>query len=184
MEGVKNVNSHTWTENKDGTITMISEQYRFYQTCYTDANGNRSCTNHYIFGNIIIVKFDEDGAVEWMDLIPKYQHTINDGGYYSGYAIAQLPNGSLQLVFNDEPRNNYYDQNGKFYSWTRNKRKTDIIMYSIQQDGHRQRSTLFNATDEDVMSRPSVSVQIDENEIIILGEAKKTTKFFKLTFED
>ena len=170
-------------ENPDGTITMIGEQYRYYQTCHTDANGNTSCTNHYIFGNIIIVKFDEDGAVEWMELIPKYQHTTNDGGYYSGYALAQLPNGSLKLIFNDEPRNNYYDQNGKLYGWHRSKRKTDIIMYDVSTEGRIARYTLFNASDEEVMSRPKVSVQIDENEIIILGEAKKTTKFFKLTFE-
>lgn len=171
-------------ENPDGTITMIGEQYRFYQTCHTDANGNTSCTYHYIYGNIIIVKFDEDGETEWMELIPKYQHTVNDGGYYSSYAIAQLPNGNIKLVFNDDPRNNYYEQNGKLYGWYRNKKKTDIIMYDIKTNGHIERFTLFNSSEEEVMSRPKVSVQIDENEIIILGEAKKTTKFFKLIFEE
>ena len=171
-------------ENPDGTITMIGEQYRYYQTCHTDANGNQSCTNHYIYGNIIIVKFDENGETEWMELIPKFQHTTNDGGYYSGYALAQLPNGDLKLIFNDEPRNNYYNQNGKFYTWSRNRRKTDIIMYDIKTEGRIERYTLFNSSTEDVMSRPKVSVQIDENEIIILGESKKTTKFFKLIFEE
>jgi hypothetical protein len=57
-------------------------------------------------------------------------------------------------------------------------------MYDIQPDGHIERFTLFNAAEEEVMSRPKVSVQIDENEIIVLGEAKKVTKFFKLIFEE
>ena len=170
-------------ENEDGTITMIGEQYRYYQSCYTDANGNTRCTNHYIYGNIILVKFDQGGEVEWMELIPKYQHTTNDGGYYSGYAIAQIPDGSLNLVFNDNPKNSYYGQSGKFYGWRRTSSKTDIIMYSIQLDGQLNRYLLAKGTDEEVMSRPSVSVQIDANEMIILGEAKKRTKFFKLSFD-
>ncbi len=170
-------------ENSDGTITMIGEQYYTYQTCTTDANGNRTCTYHYVYGNIIVVKFDEDGAVEWMELIPKVQHTVNDGGYYSSYALAQLEDGTIALVFNDNPKNNYYDTSNELYQWNRNKKKTDIIMYSISPDGRIVRNTLFNSSEEEVMSRPMVSVQIDKNEIIILGEAKKVTKFFKLTFE-
>lgn len=171
-------------ENPDGTVTMIGEQYRFYQVCTTDANGNTTCTNHYVYGNIIIVKFNTDGEVEWMELIPKLQHTTNDGGYYSGYALTTLPTGDLRMVFNDNPKNNYYDQNGKYYEWRRKKNKTDIIMYEVNLEGRVKRYTLFNASDEEVMSRPKVSVQIDDTETIVLGESKKFTKFFKLKFDE
>ena len=169
--------------NPDGSITMVGEQYRFYQTCHTDANGNTSCTNHYVYGNIILVKFDSDGAVEWMELIPKFQHTTNDGGYYSGYALAQLEDGSLNLIYNDNPKNNFFHNNQRYYTWSRSKSKTDIIMYTIQLDGKLNRYTLFNSETEEVMSRPKVSVQIDSDEIIVLGEAKKTTKLYKVRFE-
>ncbi len=171
-------------ENKDGTITMIGEQYRYYVTCTTDANGNQRCTYHYIYGNIIVVKFNEDGEVDWMELIPKYQHTTNDGGYYSGYALVELPDGTLKFIFNDSPKNSYYAQNGKFYGWKRSPKKTDIVLFSLTTEGRLDRYVLAKGDEEEVMSRPSVSVQIDANEMILLGEARKKTKFFKLTFED
>jgi hypothetical protein len=162
---------------------MVGEQYRFYQTCSTDANGNTTCTNHYVYGNIIIVKFDSDGAVEWMELLPKFQHTTNDGGYYSGYALAQMKDGSIHMIYNDNPKNNFFHNNQKYYTWSRSKSQTDIIMYTVHLDGKVERYTLFNSETEEVMSRPKVSVQIDSDEIIVLGEAKKVTKLYKLHFE-
>ncbi|MGB0805548.1 MAG: hypothetical protein ACPGRC_02590 [Salibacteraceae bacterium] len=170
-------------EHKDGSVTMIGEQYRYYQTCYTDANGNTRCTNHYIYGNIIIVKYDADGDVAWMELIPKYQHTTNDGGYYSGYALTKLPDGSFNLLFNDNPKNSYYEESGKFYGWKRTSSKTDIVLYTVQEEGRIDRYVLLKGDDEEVMSRPQVSVQIDSNETVVLGQNGKSTKLFKLIFE-
>lgn len=171
-------------EHADGTVTMIGEQYRYYVTCTTDANGNQRCTYHYIYGNIIVVKFDEDGAVDWMELIPKYQHTTNDNGYYSGYALVEMPDGTLKFIFNDSPKNSYYEQSGEFYGWKRKPKKTDIVMFSLTTEGKLNRYVLAKGEEEEIMSRPSVSVQIDSQEMILLGEAKKKTKFYKLTFEE
>lgn len=170
-------------EHKDGSITMIGEQYRYYQTCYTDANGNTRCTNHYIYGNIIIVKYNPEGEVAWMELIPKYQHTTNDGGYYSGYALTKLPDGTFNLLFNDNPKNSYYEDSGKFYGWKRTSSKTDIVLYSVQEEGRIDRYVLLRGDEEEVMSRPQVSVQIDANELVVLGQNGKNTKLFKLIFE-
>jgi hypothetical protein len=170
-------------ENEDGTVTMIGEQYSYYQTCYSDANGVSRCTDHYIYGNVIIVKFNYVGNVDWMELIPKFQHTTNDGGYYSGYALAHLPDGSINLLFNDNPKNSYYEDTGKFYGWARTSEKTDIVLYTIQEEGKTNRYVLLKGAQEEVMSVPSVSVQIDSNEILILGEASRRLRFFKLIFD-
>jgi hypothetical protein len=168
-------------ENEDATITMIAEQYYTYTTSYTDANGNTHTTTHYVYGNIIIVKFDENGDVDWMELIPKRQNST-DGGYYSGYALMQLEDGNLVFVFNDNPKNSYYDQSGKFYTWTPNKKHTDVVLFEISIEGQLGRYILYKGADEEVISRPHVSVPIDANEMIILGQARKATKFVKLVF--
>jgi len=168
-------------ENKDATITMIAEQYYTYTTSYTDANGNTHYTTHYIYGNIIIVKFDENGDVDWMELIPKRQHST-DGGYYSGYALMQLENGNLVFVFNDNPKNSYYDTSGKFYTWNPSKKNTDVVLFEISDEGQLGRYILYKGADEEVISRPYVSVPVSDNEMIILGQARKATKFVKLVF--
>jgi len=170
-------------ENEDATITMIAEQYYTYTTSYTDANGNTSYTTHYVYGHIVLVKFDIDGAVEWMELIPKRQNTT-DGGYYSSYAMMKLENGDLALVFNDNPKNSYYQETGKFYPWYPSIKRTDVILYQISLEGQLNRYLLYRGMDEEVLSRPSVSTQVSPTEMIILGQARKVTKFVKLRFRD
>jgi hypothetical protein len=170
-------------EHKNGSLTMVGEQFRFYVTCSTDANGNQHCTNHYVYGNIIVVNFNENGEVEWMELIPKYQHTTNDHGYYSGYALVTLPDGSLNFIFNDNPKNSFYDTSGKIYRWKRTPKNTDVVMVVLEESGKMDRHVLLKGGDEEVMSRPVISTQIGQSEMIVLGEAKKKSKFYKLLFD-
>ncbi len=170
-------------EHPDGRLTMVGEQFRYYEACNTDAHGQRYCTYHYVYGNIIVVNFNTEGEVDWMELVPKYQHTTNDRGYYSSYALAQLSNGTIHLVFNDSPKNSYYEENGKLYGWKRSSSKTDIVLFSINEKGETTRQILARGDDEDVMSRPRVSVQIDENQMLILAEDRRIAKFFKLEFD-
>jgi hypothetical protein len=170
-------------KNMDGTLTLIGERYSKYQTVSTDANSGTTFTNHYEYGHILIIKFELEMGVEWMELIPKDQYTINDGGYYSGYSGAVLSNGNMVLVFNDEPKNNYLKSTGKLYKWNGSKRKADIIMYEIQPEGRIERFTLFNAADEDVLSRPSGAKLINNDQFIIMGSSRNNTTFIKLTFD-
>ena len=170
-------------ENNDGTITMIAEQYYMYTTTSTSSDGSTRTTYHYIYGNIVLVKFDEEGEVDWMELIPKRQHSTNDGGYYSSYAFMQLTNGNLVLVFNDNPKNSFYEKTGKFYTWVPNKKKTDVVMFEITDEGHLDRYILYKGVEEEVISRAKVSLEVADDELIILGQARKATKFVKLVFD-
>tara|TARA_R110002050_G_scaffold80768_1_gene172712 strand:+ start:18233 stop:19807 length:1575 start_codon:yes stop_codon:yes gene_type:complete len=187
----KEIEMHSYTiddiiENQDGTGTMIAEEYYTYTTTSSDGNGGTTTTTHYIYGNIILVKFNKDGQVDWMELIPKYQHSL-DGGYYSSYAQMQLSNGDIVLVFNDNPKNAFYEQSGNFYGWRSGRKKTDntdVVFYEITEEGNSTRYIIYKGEEEDVFSRPYVSLEVAKNQMVILGQANKQTKFVKLVFED
>jgi hypothetical protein len=170
-------------ENYDSSVTMIAEQYFEYNTSYSDIHGNEITTTYYVHGNIVIVKFNHLGEVEWMELIPKKQ-VSSDGGYYSGYGMMQLENGNLAIIFNDNPKNSYKYKMGKIFSWAPNTNNTDFVLYEITDEGYVNREVVYNCADEQVWSLPSVSMRITENEMVIIGQTKRRTKLVKLVFRD
>ena len=48
-----------------------------------------------------------------------------------------------------EPKNNYFQSNGRLYRWNGSKRKTDVILYQVGLEGRVKRSKLYNVADED-----------------------------------
>lgn len=74
-------------DKEDGGLIMVAEQFYIRVTSYTDANGRTTYTYHYYYNDIIVVSFDDDGEIEWSEKIPKYQYTINDNGYKSGFNL-------------------------------------------------------------------------------------------------
>ena len=172
-------------ENNDGSVTLVAEEYYTYTTTTTSSDGSTSTTTHYVYGNIILVKYNSEGNVEWMELIPKRQHGVI-GGYNSGYALMKLKNGNLVLVFNDNPKNSFYEETGKFYTWKaayKNAKYTDVVYYEITDEGKMSRHLIYKGDEEEVISRPFVSVEVAPNEMVILAQSKKTTKFVKLIFD-
>src|SRR5262249_40949277 len=77
---------------EDGGAILMAEQYYMYvQTvCTSTGNGGQTCRNiyHYVYNDIIAVNIDASGNIVWSAKVPKRQHTTNDGGMYSSYAMA------------------------------------------------------------------------------------------------
>tara|TARA_R110002050_G_scaffold80768_1_gene172713 strand:+ start:19956 stop:21560 length:1605 start_codon:yes stop_codon:yes gene_type:complete len=169
-------------KNQDLTLTMVAEQYFEYVNSYTDSDGHVKNTVHYVYGDIVVVKFDLNGNVEWMELVPKDQNT-SDRGYYSSYAISQLTDGSLVFVFNDNPKNRFADNLNKYYTWTNNKNNTEVVLFDISLEGRMNRYVVFKGMDEDVLCRPSVSLELGDNQMLILGESRTLMKLVKITWE-
>ena len=170
-------------ENYDSSVTMIAEQYFEYTTSYADIHGNEHSTTYFVHGNIVVVKFNHLGEVEWMELIPKRQ-TSTDRGFYSSYGLMQLRNGNLAIVFNDNPKNSYSYKLGKTFPWAPNRNNTDLVLYEITDEGYVNRNLIYKCADEEVLSIPSVSLGMDENEMVIIGQTQRRTKLVKLRFND
>jgi hypothetical protein len=169
----------------DGGVVLIGEQY--YQTVTTsyrtDASGNTYTTtvHHYYFNDIIVINIAPDGEIEWAEKIAKRQASINDGGFYSSYAL-QVLNDRLVFVFNDNPKNLNYNGTGKVYYFAT--KEMIVVKVEMGLDGKQTRESLFATKDVDIITRPLVCEQIARNEMILFGQRKKTHKFARITFKD
>jgi len=168
---------------KDGSAMLIGEQYFMRSvTSTTMINGMMSTrtTYHYYYNDIITVKINPSGQIQWAQKIPKSQHTINDGGFYSSYTMA-IVNGKVCFLFNDSPKNLEEETKGRPANY--NAKKSVVVIVSLDQNGNLTKQPIFNAVDAEVIMRPKVCEQISNKEIILFGQRKKNQQFARLTFE-
>ncbi len=165
----------------DGGAMLIGEQYYMYVTTNTTttANGGTTTTTtyHYIYNDIIAIKIDSEGDIEWTEKIAKRQHTTNDNGFYSSYAMAVV-DGSLYFFFNDNPKNLDYSGSGKVYGM--NGKKSVVTMVELDESGNQERESLFAMKDAEIMTRPKVCEQTSSNELILFGQKRKTQRFARI----
>jgi hypothetical protein len=166
---------------KDGSAILVGEQYFFNVVTSTRMiNGVMSMytTTHYYYNDIIAVKIDPNGEIEWTQKIPKTQHTLEDGGFYSSYALA-IVKGKICFIFNDNPKNI-----GVKESKSANYRPTKSVgvIVSLDQKGNVTKQAIFGSADSEVIMRPKVCEQISNQEVILFGQRKKNQQFAILTF--
>ncbi|MNU77425.1 hypothetical protein D3C71_670020 [compost metagenome] len=63
--------------NKDGSSILVAERFLYYVTTSTDSKGNTHTTPHYIHADLISVRTNKDGEIEWVQRFKKYNHATN-----------------------------------------------------------------------------------------------------------
>lgn len=168
---------------KDGSAILIGEQYfvkAVTTTMYMNGRPTYTTTYHYYYNDIIAVKVDPTGKIEWAEKVAKTQHTTSDNGFYSSYTLAVVKN-RICFIFNDHPDNLNYKGIGRPRNF--NGRESLVVLVSLDQNGKQTRQPIFNSVDVDVITRPKVCEQISNREVILFGQRKKTQQFAKVTFE-
>jgi len=169
---------------EDGGAVMIAEQYYMYvtQTCTTNSNGQRTCTNtyHYVYNDIIVVNVDPQGEIEWAAKVPKRQHSINDRGRYSSYAVT-VKDDKIYLIFNDNGKNLFLTQGAKVEPFKYGKDML-ITLVTIDGDGRVYREALLAQDKRDAMTRPKTCVQIGKDRLFIYASWKKSYRFGTVTY--
>jgi hypothetical protein len=168
---------------KDGSAVLLGEQYYVNTVTHTRFINGRSesySTTHYYYNDIIAVKINPAGKIEWAEKIAKRQHTTDDGGFYSSYTMAVIK-GSICFIFNDNPKNLDYTGIGKVFNY-HGGQESLIMLVNLDQSGKQKRQPLFRSLDVEVIARPKVCEQITNNEVILFGQRKKTQQFASVTF--
>ena len=168
---------------KDGSAILIGEQY--YMNAVTNTmfvNGVMSTitTYHYYYNDIIAVKINSEGQIEWAEKIAKTQHSINDKGFFSSYTLA-IVKGKICFIFNDNPQNLSYKGVGRPANF--NGRESVVMIASLNQRGEQVRQPLFKAGNQDVITRPKVCRQILNDQVILFGQRKKNQQFARILFQ-
>lgn len=68
---VPHVVFHDILINSDGSYYLVGEYAYQYQVCYTDSKGNMRCHWVYVHNDIITLKINKDGEIEWTKKIPR-----------------------------------------------------------------------------------------------------------------
>lgn len=158
---------------KDGSYRLIGEQYLYYVTTYVDANGNVRSVSHYVYGDIIVVNIDANKEITWFSKIPKYQHSTNDGGFYSSYALGEVK-GKLVFLFNDHIDNLIAFKEKKGYrNYSLKKKKGIVVAATITKTGESNRELVYTLEEDQAYLRPKAGMQINENELVVFARLKK-----------
>lgn len=139
-----------------------------------------STTTHYYYNDIITVKINTEGQIEWAEKVAKRQHTLDDGGFYSSYLMS-IVKGRICFIFNDNPENLGYTGVGRVFNYVGGN-KSIVTLVSLDEKGHQERQPLLRASDIEVIVRPKVCKQIASNNIILFGQRRKTQQFAMVSF--
>jgi hypothetical protein len=166
---------------EDGGAILVGEQYFSRMVCnYDPRTGIRSCNYHYYYNDIVVVNINPDGSIRWTKKIPKLQHSINDGGFYSSYILG-YDKESLFVVFNENLKNMMLKDENRM-KYMNNPRKAIVALVTINQNGNMKKTPLFAAKDQKVIVRPKIFNQVSQNSAIIYGQRKKSYKLGRMNF--
>lgn len=167
---------------KDGSAILIGEQYfvRAVTSTMRTANGGMTTTTnyHYYYNDIIAIKCNPAGEIDWAQKIPKTQFTVNDGGFYSSYTLV-ITKGRICFIFNDNPKNLADKNEGKAANYKPS--NSIVVLVSLDQKGNLTKQAIFNSADSEVIVRPKVGKQVSNRSVILFGQRKKNQQFASLT---
>ncbi|NRB46719.1 MAG: hypothetical protein HRU41_03525 [Saprospiraceae bacterium] len=169
----------------DGGAVLVAEQYYVYEQSFFSYWDRSTRVNYfYHYNDILVINIKPTGEIEWASRIPKRQETVNDGGYYSSYAMATVRD-RFYFIFNDNPRN--FD--GRAQSGNRrvrenyNGRYTVVSLAEVKIDGSVRMMPLFTNRDADVITRPKICRQSGSKHMLVYGERGRNFRFADLAFE-
>jgi len=154
----------------DGGLYVVSEQFYISEVCGRDGRGFINCNYYYYYNSIVVFKIDETGNIVWNSVIPKFQFSINDEGFYSSYALG-VTGDKLHFVYNDHPKNIGIEKLAE-YKIMAKPSTSQAIHVTVNNDGTYIKEPLFINKDEKLILRPKFSGQILDGEIIISAVPK------------
>ncbi|MFN8714934.1 MAG: hypothetical protein ACK5Z2_18950 [Bacteroidota bacterium] len=171
---------------EDGGGTLVAEQFYIYietQT-FTGANGQTTTRTiyHYYYNDILVLNFNASGDLVWKCKIPKRQHTTNDGGYYSSYAL-MMQGDKLFFIYNDNPKNLTLNENEAPADAYRNRREMAVVIAEVTAEGTITRELLVATERGEVIVRPKVCEQTAANEMLMYSERPGVFQFSNVVFK-
>jgi len=177
-----NYDLHEIILKDDGGAVMVAEQYTTYVTCYTDSKGNTRCVTNYVYNDIIVVNVDPEGNIEWTSKIPKRQHSANDGGMYSSYAL-EVKGDKIYFIFNDSGKNLFLKPGDKIDQFELKGKDALVVLATVDNEGNVTREALFSPEKRDVVLRPKDCVELSNDDMLIYASRKKEYRFGEIEFK-
>jgi hypothetical protein len=188
---------------EDQGLVFLAEKYHHYtyttQTYTPGSNGfssSYSTTTYSVYecGDLMMCKVDAGGNISWLKILPKAQREVIAEGYsnsfaapsffdpanrpfYAGFGALEA-NNSINIIFNDNPKNATVTQPGQKIKRTLRFGKSDCFVVSLNElTGKITRNQFFSNTTVPT-SMPRLGSVISDNMYIVgkddrmLGKSK------------
>lgn len=167
----------------DGGIVLIGEQYFMeYHTVSSTGSNGRVTTNqvpYFYYNDIVVINMSKSGGIKWAKKIPKRQIS----SYHSKLSsyVMHVVKDKIYFIFNDNKKNLEHNFDGKTNNFSRGKNGIAAIV-QMDQGGNQSKSSLFNAKDISVLLYPKLSMQVDDDALLLFAQKNKKSQIGKLTF--
>jgi hypothetical protein len=162
----------------DGGALLVGEQYFVQERYRRFWDGTLQIYYVYYYNDIVVVNIQPSGAIEWAVRLPKEQISIDDGGYFSSYVMANVRD-RIYFLYNDNSRNYEAVQRpNQLFSFSGSQHVLAIA--EVRRDGSYDVSPLKH--DVSVMARPKASRQIGSRLMVLVGERGKNQSLGNLIF--
>jgi hypothetical protein len=173
-------------KREDGGAVVVAEQYYMWVETIRTTNANGSVSTrtvyHYVYNDIIVVSIAPSGDIEWNAKVPKRQHSTNDGGYYSSYAMT-LKGGKIYLLFNDNGENLFLKDGDKVQQFEVTGKDALVTLATIDEDGITHREALFSPEKRDAKVCPKDCITLEDERMFLYASRKKEYRFGLITFD-
>lgn len=186
----------------DGGLVILAEQYRHFVTTTSSYGGGgvntasgqwRSTTySTYISGDLMMCKIDNAGNIGWLQVLPKNQREIIQGPsstmatgisfntsyflegnrpFYSGFGALQTP-GTIQLLFNDSPKNGIVTQAGQKAKTIGRFAKSDCFILNVDETSGKLNRKVFFSNSDVPTAMPRLGAIIG-NDMYVVGKTDR-----------
>lgn len=170
----------------DGGAVLLCEQYRFYVTTTTTSTPNGGTTtttiSHYHYNDVLVVNIDPQGNIEWATKVPKRQHSTNDNGRYSSFAV-NVKGSNIYLVFNDSGENLFLKPGDKVDQFSLTGKDALVVLATVDGDGQVSREALFAPDRRDVILRPKDCAELKDRSMFIYASRKNDYRYGQIVFD-
>ena len=176
---------------ENGGYVLITEQEYLIIRTTTSQNGATRTTYHYYNNDIILFSYDVKSKIDWVSLVPKRQHTVNDGAFYSSFT-SMVKDDKIYLFYNDEKRNEKIVNYKKRKTMVRPTKAT-LCYTSVDINGEMTYKTLFNNKKENIVISPGkcrqyksgvmhvIAYPTDKIQFSLLGGVKTSYKIGEIS---
>ncbi len=171
----------------NGSAVMVAEQYYMdVSSYYNPATHTYTNTYNYYYNDIIVVAFDSTGQVSLLKKISKFQHSVNDGGPYSSYVLAD-GGDILHFIYNDSPDNMHHTETeierGHISSMN-NPAKSVVVLVSMDMKGNTQRQQILDnhSKKNSCWFLPKMNKKVDEKDIVLFARRGKYYRFGRFSY--
>ncbi|MBK6621122.1 MAG: hypothetical protein IPG32_09665 [Saprospirales bacterium] len=164
----------------DGGALLVAEQYYVHESYQRFWDGTMQVSYFYHYNDLIVVNIQPSGAIEWTVRIPKEQVSIDDGGYFSSYAMATVRD-RLYFLYNDNSRN--FDPEarpGRTRAFSGS--QAVIALAEVRKDGSLSTVPLYLQQGASIMARPRIARQIGGRTLLLPGEWGRNIRLGYVSF--